>query len=263
MTSKERVKLAFQHKEPDRVPVSELYINSPVASEILGRTAYTGWSGYIRCDVMNNMLIQGRAEEFFHQEVVDLVELYKKLELDTIIIERPPLKNPIIPTALNQTTWKFEDKESGLWYIVHYDPKTDLFHTPDSNFHVGGLDEFRRYVEMLEKDDIDLDRWSFRQAEYIMEHCSDMFVMAVVEIDFPPMSMGALGGLFLEAMAFEPELCEIYLDYRLRKGKKFVEKYASMGVDCIFDGEDLAGSTGPLFSPAAYMRFYAPRFREL
>ena len=51
-----------------------------------------------------------------------------------------------------------------------------------------------------------------------------MFIMAVVEIDFPPMRMGSLGGLFLEAMSFEPELCERYLDYRVRKGKKFIEK---------------------------------------
>jgi uroporphyrinogen decarboxylase len=91
-----------------------------------------------------------------------------------------------------------------------------------------------------------------------------MFIMAVVEIDFPPMSMGALNGvIFMESMLLQPELCERYLDYRLRKGIRFVEKYAGMGVDCIFDGEDLAGSSGPLFSPQDYMRFYAPRFRML
>jgi len=264
MNSKERVKLAFEHKEADRVPVSELYINSPVASEILGRTAYTGWSGYIRCAVMNKMLMEGRGEEFFLQEAIDLVELYRKLELDTILIERPPLANPIIPTEINDTTWKLEDRENNIWSIVHYDPKTDLFHTADSNFHQGGIDEFARFVDLLEKDDINLDRWSWKQAEYIMEKCGkDMFVMAVVEIDFPPMSMGALGGLFLEALAFEPELCVRYLDYRVRKGKKFIEKFAQMGVDCLYDGEDLAGATGLLFSPNDYKRLYASRFLKL
>lgn len=264
MNSKERVKLAFAHKEADRVPVSELYINSPVASDILGREAFTGWSGRIRCAVMNKMLIEGRGEEFFHQEVVDLVELYRKLELDTILIERPPLVNPLIPVAINSTTWRFDDLESGIWSIVHYDPDTDLFHTADSNFHQAGIEEFERYVELLEKDDINLDRWSWKQAEYILEKCGkDMFVMAVVDIDFPPMSMGAIGSLFLEAMAYAPELCERYLDYKLRKGLKFVEKYAEMGVDCIFDGEDLAGNNGLLFSPKHYEMFYASRFRKL
>jgi hypothetical protein len=264
MNSKQRVKMAFEHKEPDRVPVSELYINSPVASEVLGRTAFTGWSGYIRCEVMNNMLIDGRADEFYQREVQDLVELYRKLELDTILIERPPLADIQIPVAINDTTWKFSDDESGIWSVIHYDPKTDLFHTMDSNFHNADISEFERFVEMLERDPINMDRWSWEQAEYIIDKCkNDMFVMAVVEIDFPPMSMGALGGIFMEAMAFRPDLCERYLDYRVRKGLKFIEKYAAIGVDCIFDGEDLAGSRGPLFSPKDYMRFYAPRFNIL
>jgi len=265
MNSKERVKLAFSHWEADRIPIGELYINSPVASEVLGRTAYTGWGGFIRCGIMNKMLIEGRGEEFFHQEVVDLVELYKKLELDLIMIERPPLVNPIIPKLIDETTYRFDDPQNGLWSIIHYDKLTDSFHTADSNFRNGGIDEFERYVDMLEDDDLNLDKWSWNQAEYIMEKCGrDMFVMAVAEIDFPPMSMGALNGvIFLEAMALYPELCERYLDYRLRKGIKFVEKYASMGVDCIFDGEDLAGGSGPLFSPEDYLRFYAPRFQKL
>lgn len=264
MNSKERVKLAFAHKEADRVPISELYINSPVASEILGRMAYTGQGGYTRCAVMNKMLMEGRGEEFFHQEAIDLVELFRKLELDTVLIERPPIANPIIPTAVSETTWKFDDPESGIWSIVHYDPKTDLFYTVDSNFHRGGMKEFARFVNLLEQDEIKIDRWSWKQAEYIVEKCSkDMFVMAIVEIDFPPMNTGALGGAFLEAMDFDPELCERYLDYRLRKGLMFIEKYAQMGVDCIFDGEDLAGSTGPLFTPKDYLKFYAPRFQKL
>jgi uroporphyrinogen decarboxylase len=264
LNSKERVITAFSHREPDRVPVSELYINSPVASKVLGRLAYTGWSGHIRCEVMNTMLMQGRADEFFLQEAVDLVELYDALELDTVLIERPPLKNPSIPNTVGDTTWRFDDPENNMFSVVHFDRDTDLFHTPDSNFHRGGIEEFARYVALLEKDDINMDRYNWSQAEYITEKCvGRKFVMAVVEIDFPPMSMGAIGSLFLEAMAFEPELVGRYLDYRVRKGLKFIEKYASMGVDAIFDGEDLAGNNGPLFSPKDYMRYYAPRFNTL
>jgi len=265
MNSKERVKLAFSHREADRVPVGELYINSPVASEILGRTAYTGWGGHVRCGIMNKMLMEGRGEEFFHQEVVDLVELYRKLELDTIMIERPPLAHPIIPSLIDEATYRFDDPQNRLWSIIHYDKQTDSFHTVDSNFRNGGIEEFARYVDLLEQDDLNLDNWSWKQAEYIMEKCGgDMFVMAVAEIDFPPMSMGALNGVvFMEAMMLQPELCERYLDYRLRKAIRFVEKYAQMGVDCIFDGEDLAGSGGPLFSPDDYTTFYASRFKNL
>jgi len=158
----------------------------------------------------------------------------------------------------------YADDASGIWSLIHYDPKTDLFHSIDSNFHNGGIEEFARFVDMLEEDPIDLDTWDWSQAQYIVDKCAkDKFIMAVVEVDFPPMSMGALGGIFLEALAFEPELCGRYLDYRVRKGLKFVDKFAQMGVDCIFDGEDLAGHHGPLISPKSYSEFYAPRFRQL
>ncbi|MDR2408992.1 MAG: hypothetical protein LBE13_12885, partial [Bacteroidales bacterium] len=263
MTSKERVLMSFSHKEPDKVPVSELYINSPVASKVLGRLAYTGWSGYIRCDVMSTMLMENRGEEFFLQEAIDLVELYKKLDLDTILIERPPMKQLIIPKKIGEGTWRYEDPENGMWRIEHYDKATDLFHTVDSNFHQGGLEEFRRYVDILENDPIDLDTYNWCQADYICDHCKDKFIMAVVEIDFPPMSMGAIGALFRETLAFERDLAERYLDYRVRKGLKFIEKYSAMGVDCIFDGEDLAGNTGPMISPAMYLELYASRFLKL
>ena len=264
MNSKERVKTVFRHQEPDRVPVTELYVNSPAASEILGREALTGWGGKVRCKIQNDMLIQGRGEEFYHQEVVDLVDLYRTMGLDTIVVERPPLRKPEIPVKIGENAWRFEDKATGAFRVVRYCPETDLFHETDSWLASGGMDAFERHVDLLDRDEIDLERWSWDQAEYIVDRCgADMFVMAVVEIDFPPMSFGSLGGLFLEAMAFRPDLVERYLDYRVRKGLRFVAKYAKMGVDAIFDGEDLAGNTGPLFSPSDYRRFYMPRFQRL
>jgi len=264
MNSKERVRIAFEHKEPDRVPVTELYINGPVASDVLGREAWVGWGGYVRAEVYTRMLLEGRADEFHHKEVRDLVDLYRQLELDTLMIERPPLKRPLVPTVLEENVWKYEDPESGHWHIVRYCPDTDMYHELDSNIAQGGMAAFEEYVKLLESDPVDLDKWSFDQADYTMATCgADKFVMAVVEIDFPPMSFAGWGRVFLEAIIDRPDLVERYLDYRVRKGLEFIEKYAAMGVDAVFDGEDLAGTQGPLFSPACYRKFYMPRFRRL
>jgi hypothetical protein len=264
MNSKERIKMTFQHREPDRVPVTELYINAPAASDLLGRETWIGWGGKVRCGILNQMLIEGRAEEFYRKEVEDLVDIYRYMGLDAIIIERPPLKQPAIPKVVEKNIWKFEDPGSGMWNVIKYCPDTDLYHEIDSTIRQGGIAAFEKYVELLEKDPLDFERWSFGQADYIMKKCGrDMFVMAVVEIYFPPMSFNSWGGVFLECMAFRPDLVERYLDYWVRKGLKFVEKYAALGVDAVFDGEDLAGSTGPLFSPAAYRKYYLPRFQQI
>lgn len=264
LNSKERVHIAFRHEEPDRVPVSELYINSPVASEVLGREAWTGWGGYVRAEIFTKMLIEGRADEFFAREARDTVDIYRELDLDTVMIERPPLKHPIIPKVLEENVWKYEDLATGMWNIVKYSPETDLYHEMDSNMAQVGIAEFERLVELFENDPIDMDRWNWSQAEYIVNTCGhDKFLTAVVEIDFPPMSFVSWGTLFMECMLERPDLVERYLDYRVRKGLKFVDKYAAMGVDAVFDGEDLAGTNGPLFSPAMYRKFYMPRFQEI
>jgi hypothetical protein len=264
MNSKQRVIKAFQHQEPDRVPVSELYINSPVASDILGRTAYVGWGGAIRAKVLNGMLAEGRGEEFFHKEVRDLVDIYRQLELDTIIIERPPTRRLPVPEQIAENMWKIANKETGLWSVWRFAPETDCYHETDSSIKQDGIAELERFINLLDASSLDLDQWSWEQADYIMRTCGDdKFVMAVVEIDFPPMSFGSWGGLFMECMMDRPDLVERYLDYRVRKGIKFIEKYAAMGVNCIFCGEDWAGNNGPLFSPAHFRRYFLPRFRKI
>lgn len=65
MTSKERVKRAFNHQEPDRVPVFEIHIDSKPGSEILGHYAPTGIGGEVR-KMQNEMTIAGKATEAQH-----------------------------------------------------------------------------------------------------------------------------------------------------------------------------------------------------
>jgi len=45
MIPKKRVQYSIAHREPDRVPVFELLINAPVASEIMGLDMMVGIGG--------------------------------------------------------------------------------------------------------------------------------------------------------------------------------------------------------------------------
>ena len=51
MTSRERIEAALNHREPDRTPVFEYVLLSPVADQLLGRL-YAGdpanWSAMVR-----------------------------------------------------------------------------------------------------------------------------------------------------------------------------------------------------------------------
>ena len=53
MTPRDRVRAVYALRPPDRVPVTELCVNHPVASALLGREAWTGFGGYVRGKLAN------------------------------------------------------------------------------------------------------------------------------------------------------------------------------------------------------------------
>ncbi len=88
MNSKERVKKAFDHEEPDRVPIFEAEINAPVASEILGRPACVGYGGYTRVKRVAEALLEDHYEAFVRQRTDDYIALYRSLGID--VFHAPP-----------------------------------------------------------------------------------------------------------------------------------------------------------------------------
>ena len=69
--------------------------------------------------------------------------------------------------------------------------------------------------------------------------------------------------VWLEALAAEPGIIEIYLDYQLSRSKAYVKARAEHGVDFIMGGGDLATDKGPVYSPDQFKEIFVPRFKEL
>jgi len=87
MSGRQRVQAALAHETPDRVPLFEQEIASNVASEILGRRAYTcgGGAGWRQ---VAELIYEGMREFLVEGAARDLAELHSILELDMV---RPPL----------------------------------------------------------------------------------------------------------------------------------------------------------------------------
>lgn len=76
MNSKERVRLAFAHKEADRVPIFELTIDNPTASHVLGRPTLCGFGGQARGVMQLRALQEGWIEDYHRQRAADEIVLY-------------------------------------------------------------------------------------------------------------------------------------------------------------------------------------------
>ncbi|MCM8808649.1 MAG: hypothetical protein NC917_01715 [Candidatus Omnitrophica bacterium] len=113
MTGKERVLNAFNHKESDFVPVSDQLIVSKVASEIIGRYAYTG-GGEFEKDKIE--LLYRRERDFLVERYVeDTLKVHEQLDLDFIRVGLVPsnvYSIEALPKKIDENTYLYENKET-------------------------------------------------------------------------------------------------------------------------------------------------------
>ena len=260
MNGRERIRCAFAHQEPDRVPVFELDVDSPVASEICGRPMWSGLDGYVNGKLRNEMLLAGKADEYYQRKIEDELEVYRKLELDMILAPLPP----VVPSSierLGENRWRRLDLAHGHWWEYAYMPVLNEYTEVDSSLCRNGLPELRRLVAEMEAEDASLANVSFKQLDWLREHAPDLAVFCWADVAIPTGS--SWSPVFMEAMVAEPELADRYLAAQHRQQLLVLEACLQRDVDVVFGGMDFCGMRGPMISPAHYRRFLQPRFLEI
>jgi len=262
MNSKERVKRAFAHQEPDRVPLFELTIDNPTARRVLGRDNLCGFGGMARGVKQNEALVDGRIAAYHQQRVADEIELWQTLDLDVYANAYPVPQNPIAPQPLDAHTWRFTNPATGLWVITQYSPASDAYDQIDSAIRQEGLDALRRETEALEAAPPSLDDWDFTPVEtFVRELGRERFVMGVADVEIG--STWDWAEHFLMGLILEPQLIHRYLDARLRITLMLLEKTLQLGVDGVHGGYDWASAKGPMFSPKHFNTFVFPRLKQI
>lgn len=262
MNSKERVKLAFQHQEPDRVPLFELTIDNPTAAAVLGRSTLCGFGGQARGLAQNEALIAGRSQEYHAQRVADEIALWRALDLDVYPHANPVPKHPLVPQKVDATHWRFESPETGQWTLCQYSPESDTYDEVDSSLRQGGFPELRRLTEGLEATEPNLNDWDFTPVETCLRELGpDRFVMGHADVEIG--STWSWAEHFLMGLVLEPELIHRYLDARLRQTLVITEELLKRGVDGIHGGYDWASAKGPMFSPQHFKQFVFPRLKQI
>jgi hypothetical protein len=254
MNSKERMRMAFAHQEPDRVPVGELDIDEPVASKILGHEAWVGYGGSHRGKRAIEMMSAGLMNEYYAKEAADLVELTCKLELDWLHI-LPHGKEFTPPTKLAENVWQYGNPESGDWSIYKYQPDSDVFAEIDSSLLRGGIPKFTQMVERMEASTPSVDGLDFTQVDWIVKEIGSE-VCLVGNIDVYLGFASSAAEVIMETIGLYPELYERYLDAQMRQTFLFLQAQVQHGVSAVIGGEDWAGKNGPIISPRSYKSWW-------
>jgi len=283
MTGKERVGLALNHQEADRVPIWELGFHNAVARRIMGRDILlpTGGGNTMRAVLKANA--QGRAarQAIIARIVNDTMEFYAHMGFDLVRMRPTDFLTPFAfgsgnwsPNALLEVeikeigpdTWRL-DHEAGFWSIHKYNGQFETLADADDSIKQSDIEELRRYVEMLEQQPIDLSLPPLQDAldgiRQTVEHplAKDIFVLGWGDVCYPGST--AHVAVFLMAMALEPELVKRYMEVTTAGVVQLVAAQAELGVDGITGGNDWGFKTGPMFSVQYLRDFIAPYLKRV
>jgi hypothetical protein len=228
MTPRERVRAALTHREPDRTPVFEYVLLSPVADRLLGRT-YGGdpchWPGLVA------ELGWGAA---VRRQALDQLDLALRLGHDMMyVVPNPPPPAPPRPASLPCPVPLSSD-----------DPVERLALRNAAAVQARGFPEETLLV------------YRVLQAE-----------MARREVDLPILAPAYAHGVWtdvdlMQTMLLAPEIAHRHFALATARSLTRIEKYLELGIDQIGIGGDFSG-TRPMISPTAYRTFIVPEVLRL
>jgi hypothetical protein len=235
MTSRERVKAAFCHQEPDRTPLFEYVLLPPVAERVLGHPFIEYLGG------MEPWLAEAERtgfERLLRSYARDRVEIARRLGHDLLYLSPNP-----VPGA-----------------AYAYDPLAEV----GSQF---ALDAAGDPVERLQRRNRrvaetmlgSLPRDSYLVFEYVREE------MRRLDLDLCIAAPAYFHGIWtdsdlMQAIHLEPGAAREHFRLATRRALAVIDDYVGLGIDCIGIGGDFAGMR-LLISPAAYRSFIVPEVR--
>jgi len=232
MTSRERVNNALRHQQPDRTPLFEYVLLSPIADQILGRP-YCDYSGDNK---QWHSLVAERGWEYaIRYNIVNRLEVASRLGHDLLyIVPAPP-------------PWEMTEETSAI---------ADLSQKADNP-----VERVLQRICHIEEHWSPPDTDSFLVYQYLLEE------MKQRDLDLPILAPAYMHGVWtdvdlMQTMLLAPEVAHQHFVLATKSALAYIEQYLSLGIEQIGVGGDFSG-TRPLISPEAYRRFIVPEVRKL
>ena len=225
MTSRERIEAALNHIEPDRTPIFEYVLLSPLADELLGRPCSGGsvsWEDLVR---------ETSWEGAVKQTAIDRLDLAVLLGHDMMCVgPNPSPPRPDDPPAGPREIPPKDPIEAMRWRNERSVPISP----PDDSLLI-----YTFLREEMQRRGIDLP---ILAPAYVHGVWTDVDLM--------------------QTMLLAPEVAHEHFSLATEKALLRIEKYLSHGIDQIGVGGDFAG-TRLIISPQAYREFIVPEVRRL
>lgn len=254
MTGKERVRRAFEHIEPDRTPLYEGLIKSPVADHILGRPSILSNVPY-RMEVLS----EASWEEVVEMEAREVFDLARYIGLDMVRLGTNLRSDFTRPLKIKENLWRVGDS------LEEYLPESYIVRRrPLKPEQLSEEEQERCRLEELEKP---LGLYEFRDEEFrVWRRVMELFRQSGVEVAiYAPaytMPVATLPEYMFRWFQEKPKALHKFYERCMEGGLHRAKRYAEEGADVIGLGGDVADDHGPMISPAYYDEFIGCRIRE-
>lgn len=230
MSPRQRVEAALRHEEPDRTPVFEYVLLSPLADKLLGRRYAGDPANWAACVEALGW------ERAVRQNAVDRLDLAELLGHDMLYVT-PNLMPPTRGESPKGWTKSGPVPEDPVERVRLRNERAAAVANPGPHD-----DSLRVYVEL--------------KAE-----------MQRRGLDLPILAPAYAHGVWtdvdlMQTMVLAPEVAAEHFAQATRRSLAAVEKYIALGVHQIGVGGDFAGNR-PLISPQAYRTFIVPEVRKV
>jgi len=260
---KERILLALEHKEADRVPIGEIGVDYEITERALGRKTFyrAKWREW-------QALWEGKRDEVVGSQKRDIVDLAKKFEWDFVPVHLVPSKYKKYkkPKFLDRYTW--EDEEGRIW---KYSSSSRGWPICVKEKEVNLEDLKEPSSSELEPDESELEL-----VKYVVEEVGNThFVLGRTgdgsfwrnPFIFCPggeRTFIDVGGFdsYLMKMITEPEFIIKATEIGVRQAIATSDALLEAGCDGVIATADYCSSQGPLMSPEHFKKFIYPALKQ-
>ena len=259
MNSKERVRSVIDRKPVDKVPLGFYVVDCDIIEKVIGRKTY------VRDKIGSQLAFwEGRRDEVVDSYKEDTVDFYKKIDCaDLITFKEAPMVppkgyKPNPPRKIGDNLWK--DREGRVYKASVI--SNELVCVEDPTLKPPEAFSTHMFPVPDESDIPVPDPSIFEACDYIIEQLGKDRYIAGTSGGFTAMTLlgGQETGLMLYAL--KPDVVQAANSSQMIRQNKLDRLYIRPGQDGVLLEQDMAGTNGPLVSPAAFKTLCFPYLRD-
>jgi len=258
MLPRERVLAALEHREPDRIPWGEHFIDYNVYEDILGRESF------VHAKFKETQALwDGRRDEVVDSYKRDHPDLIRALEMDIVPVGAAPRKGER-PTPME----KIDD-------VTYRNKNGDLYRisatTHDLMFYQAGpasrtpldpeqvMEDTQRRIDAFDPDDYgDPDDSIWELVHHAVREMKDTHFIMLLCGDLPFPTFGSTEEERWMNLALHPDVCAKIAELTGLELVRDIKLCSALGVDGIMPCGDLGSNTGLMASPQIYRDMVYP-----